>query len=192
MKIFLHLMNMARPGNPKEKLLSTAARLFYKQGYQATGINQLLNEAGVAKASLYTHFGSREALALAYLKEARAAWFRAFTAVVEKEKKPAARLLAIFSFLETSLPANDFRGCRFINMQAELAGDSPLLHAQIKAHKQQLRHYIRQLATDAGKPVLTGDTAYLLFESAIVESMVHRDLWPVKTAVKQIRQLLSA
>lgn len=182
---------MARPGNPREKLLATAARLFYEQGYQATGINQLLDEAGVAKASLYAHFGSREALALAYLKEARAAWFRAFTTVVEKEKKPAGRLPAIFNFLEESLPANDFRGCRFINMQAELAGESPLLHAQIKAHKQQLRQYIRQLAADAGKPVLTGDTAYLLFESAIVESMVHRDLWPVRAAAKQIRQLLS-
>ncbi|MBC9909934.1 TetR/AcrR family transcriptional regulator [Chitinophaga varians] len=183
---------MARPGNPKEKLLTTAARLFFEQGYQATGINQILEEAGVAKASLYTHFGSREALALAYLKEARTAWFRAFTTVVEKEKKPVGRLLAIFSFLEESLPAHDFRGCRFINMQAELAGESPVLHAQIKAHKQQLRRYIRRLATDAGKPSLTGDTAYLLFESAIVESMVHRDLWPVKTAVKQLKALLSA
>lgn len=182
---------MARPGNPAAKLLATASRLFFDQGYQATGINQILDEAGVAKASLYMHYGSREALALAYLKEARKNWFTAFSAVVEKKKSPRDRLMAIFGFLEQSLPAHQFRGCRFINMQAELGDESPVLREQIKAHKQQLRQYIRQLATAAAQPVLTGDTAYLLFESAIVESMVHRDLWPVKSARKQVKQLLS-
>jgi AcrR family transcriptional regulator len=63
----------------KERVVDTAARLFYDQGYTATGINQIIGEAGVAKASLYQVFRSKEALLLEYLDRIGAEWMRDFT-----------------------------------------------------------------------------------------------------------------
>ena len=60
---------------PRERILETASRLFYTQGYNNTGINQILDEAKVAKASLYLHFGSKDELGIHYLKAGRKEWF---------------------------------------------------------------------------------------------------------------------
>lgn len=183
---------MARPGNPKEKILATAGRLFYEQGYNSTGINQVLEEAGVAKASLYSHFGSKEELGLAYLKEARTAWFSAITAMVDKKTDPAERLLAIFDFLERQLPLQHFKGCRFINMLSEIGDSQPEMQQQVLEHKRKLRRYVHQLLTTIpghGSSTMA-DTIYLLFEGAIVESKVYKEIWPVKTAKKTVKGLM--
>lgn len=185
---------MARPGNPKEKILATAGRLFYEQGYNSTGINQVLEEAGVAKASLYSHFGSKEELGLAYLKETRTEWFAGITAMVDKKTDPADRLLAIFDFLERQLPLQHFKGCRFINMLAEIGDSQPEMQQQVLEHKRKLRRYVQQLLAavhDSGEPSLA-DTIYLLFEGAIVESKVYKEIWPVKTAKKMVKRLIGA
>ena len=63
---------------PKERILETAYKLFYAQGYNVTGINQILEESGVAKASLYQHFGSKEDLGIEYIKQVREDWFQSF------------------------------------------------------------------------------------------------------------------
>lgn len=184
---------MARPGNPKEKIMATAGRLFYEQGYNATGINQVLEEAGVAKASLYTHFGSKEELGLAYLKEARTQWFTAITAVVEQKTGPEERLLATFDFLEKQLPLQRFKGCRFINMLAEIGDAQPEMQQQVLEHKRKLRRYLHQLLTAIPGQAAAGtaDTIYLLFEGAIVESKVYKEIWPVKTAKKMVKRLIA-
>ncbi|HVI47298.1 MAG TPA: TetR/AcrR family transcriptional regulator [Chitinophaga sp.] len=184
---------MARPGNPREKIMATAGKLFYEQGYNATGINQILEEAGVAKASLYSHFGSKEELGIAYLKEMSIAWFRAFFTAIGKKTIPEDRLLAIFSFLEDNMLKQEFMGCRFINMLAE-TGNNDMQQA-IVAHKQQLRDQIHQLTVAACSQLpardtkAIADTVYLLFEGAIVESKVYRDVWPIRSARKAVKQL---
>jgi len=57
--------------SPRDRILQVASDLFYRQGYHATGINQIIREAAVAKASFYDHFSSKEALAVAYLEQRR-------------------------------------------------------------------------------------------------------------------------
>lgn len=187
---------MARPGNPREKIMSAAARLFYEQGYNSTGINQVLEEAGVAKASLYTHFGSKDELGLAYLKEASREWFAAISKTVEKAGTPGERLLAAFDFLEQHLPRQTFRGCKFMNMLAEVDASGRALQQQVLEHKQQVRQLIAKLVAAAlpeqarKQASLLSDTCYLLFEGAIIESKIHRDIWPVKAARKAVETLL--
>lgn len=187
---------MARPGNPREKIMSTAARLFYEQGYNSTGINQVLEEAGVAKASLYTHFGSKDELGLAYLKEASREWFAAISKAVEKAGTPGERLLAAFGFLEQHLPRQTFRGCKFMNMLAEVDASGRALQQQVLEHKQQVRQLIAKLVAAAlpekarKQAAVLSDTCYLLFEGAIIESKIHRDIWPVKAAMKAVTALL--
>jgi AcrR family transcriptional regulator len=187
---------MARPGNPKEKIMTAAARLFYEQGYNSTGINQVLEEAGVAKASLYTHFGSKDELGLAYLKESSREWFAAIHKAVEKAAAPEEKLLAAFGFLEQQLPRNAFRGCKFMNMLAEVDASGRALQQEVLEHKQQVRRFIAGLVSAAlpaaarKQAAMLSDTCYLLFEGAIIESKIHRDTWPVKAAGKAVEALL--
>ena len=110
---------MTRNTNPKDRILETAARLFYAQGYNATGINQILEEAKVAKASLYTHYGSKDELGIAYVKSAREDWFSALHIFLEKKNTANEKLLACFDFLERNLRLNDYKGCRFIGSKCK-------------------------------------------------------------------------
>jgi AcrR family transcriptional regulator len=187
---------MSKALGPKQRVLETASRLFYCQGYNATGINQILEEAKVAKASLYQHYGSKDELGIAYLKNAREEWFAGLDKWTSSKNAPKQKVLSCLDFLEYALRMNDFRGCKFINMLAEIADSSPLMRQQIIEHKARLRKYIKDLVIQAlptynpDKADMIGDSVYLLFEGAIVESKIYKDTWPVKSAKKMIKNLL--
>lgn len=181
---------------PRERILETASRLFYTQGYNNTGINQILDEAKVAKASLYQHFGSKDELGIHYLKAAREEWFGGLDKWVTPKKTPFQKLIACFDFLEYALQQHNFLGCKFINMLSEIGDTSPLMYQEILGHKHKLRLYIKKFIEEAllGRAAdeidVISDAIYLLFEGAIVESKICKDTWPVKKAKKMIRVLL--
>lgn len=174
--------------SPKERILETASRLFYTQGYNNTGINQILEEANVARASLYQHFGSKDELGVHYLKAGREEWFAGLEKWTDGKKTPAQKLTACFDFLEYALRKNSFLGCRFINMLTEIGSTSPLMSKEILEHKAKLRNFFKHLTAGAleNHPQkdkdLLGDSIYLLFEGAIIESKIYKDAWPIKRA----------
>ncbi|WAC12987.1 TetR/AcrR family transcriptional regulator [Dyadobacter pollutisoli] len=173
---------------PRERILETASRLFYSQGYNNTGINQILAEANVAKASLYQHFGSKDELGVFYLKTGRQEWFSGMDQWTNAKKTPVQKLLACFDFLEYALQKDDYLGCKFINMLSEIGSTSPLMLREIVEHKGKLRQYMKNFVEKAldGTPEeeteMMGDAIYLMFEGAIVESKIYRNTWPVKKA----------
>ena len=186
---------MSKQLGPKERILETASRLFYSQGYNSTGINQILEEAKVAKASLYQHFGSKEDVGLEYLKAARIEWFDGLEKWSGNKSTPLQKLNACFDFLEYNLRNNDYKGCKFINMLSELADSGPAMRKQIVEHKTKLRDHLKSLVRDAigkdsGKAEMIGDSVYLLFEGSIIESKIYKDVWPIKSAKKMIKNLL--
>jgi AcrR family transcriptional regulator len=185
---------MAANSNPKERILETASRLFYVQGYNATGINQILEEANVAKASLYSHYGSKDDLGVAYVKAAREDWFKALNSFVATKSTSKEKLLACFDFLERNLKLNDFRGCRFINLLAEVSDQNAEMRKEIVGHKTTLRSFFKNLVADIIKDKTIAnqisDSILLLFEGAIVESKIHLDAWSVKTAKRTANILL--
>jgi AcrR family transcriptional regulator len=187
---------MARNSNPRQRILDTATKLFFEQGYNATGINQVLDEACVAKASLYQHYGSKEELGLAYLKRAREEWFTGLDQALAKKNNALDKVLACFDFLEQNMRLNSFLGCKFINMMAELADADSVMRQQIIEHKTKLRKYMDDHVKEACKEngikntAVLGDTVYLLFEGAIVESKITKDTWPIKAARKSAKMLL--
>jgi AcrR family transcriptional regulator len=188
---------MSKSG-PRERILETAARLFYTQGYNNTGINQILEEAKVAKASLYQHFGSKDELGVHYLKAAREEWFGGLRKWTDPKNIPVQKLLACFDHLEYALQQSNFLGCKFINMLSEIGDTSPLMSKEIIEHKGKLREFMKGFISDAlqAKPAdeidVTGDSIYLLYEGAIVESKIYKETWPIKKAKKMIKTLLSA
>ena len=179
--------------NPKDRILETASRLFFTQGYNTTGINQILDEAKVAKASLYTHYGSKEDLGIAYLKATRQEWFKALHLFIAKKESPTEKILGSFDFLESNLKQNGFKGCRFINLRAEISDDNLEMRKQIAGHKTNLRSFFKTLVSEIikNKADQVADSILLLFEGAIVESKIHRDVWPIKSAKKTAELLLN-
>lgn len=192
---------MTKQNGPRERIVETACRLFYNQGYNNTGINQLLEEAKVAKASLYQHFGSKEEVGLTYLKVARVEWFEGLDKWTGTKTDPKQKLIACFDFLEYALRINEFRGCKFINMLSELADSASPMHDEIIEHKAKLRSYMKNfvrealanrasIVEDVEKYESVGDSIYLMFEGAIVESKIYKDAWPILAAKKTVKTLL--
>ena len=114
----------------RDQLIDTALDLFNRNGYHATGIDRILAEAGVAKMTLYKHFGSKDALIQAALErrdERWRAWFR--DAVARRAETPRGRLLAVFDALEEWFVRPDFHGCMFIRAAGEYAALDDPIHA---------------------------------------------------------------
>lgn len=171
--------------HPKDRILETVHRLFYTQGYNATGINQILDEAGVAKASLYQHFGSKEELGVEYIRRVRIEWFSAFESYISRKEKAKDKILAAFDFLEMNMVKNEFRGCRFLNLLTDVDEVSKGIRKEIVGHKTRLRSFFKSIVKEHHEKVFlpkTEDVIYLLFESAIMETKVYKDTWPITSA----------
>src|SRR3954469_3424653 len=104
----------------RTRVLDTVNRLFYEQGFQATGINQIIEESEVAKASLYEHFPSKEEILRAYLEEATGRWQREFDAF-SKDKAPGEKMImALFDYRKKLAVDRGFKGCMFVRVVYEL------------------------------------------------------------------------
>ena len=179
----------------RERLLETAGHLFYTQGYMRTGINQIIAEADVAKASFYAHFSSKKKLAKAYLELRHSKWFESLENELKKADQPAEKLTRLFTFLIHWMEEASCRGCAFINLNAEFPDDRDDISAIVRSHKEQLMELIHDLteqAMDGKKGDNNHDIAvdnlakllYLLFEGAIVECQNFKSKWPAEKALE--------
>ncbi len=177
------------PAGPAARVLDAADRLFYEQGYGATGVNEIVAEAGVAKASLYQHYPAKSDIALAYLDRRAAAWTAELEAEVARHRVPRRRALACFDFLARWLPENGFRGCAFVNLAAEFPDASSAVREHARRTKEATRRRMAELAQEASAAG-AGDTLFLLFEGATVQAQLATDLWPVHAAKQAAAALL--
>lgn len=156
--------------SPKQRILDIASGLFHRQGYNSTGINQIISEANVAKASFYSHFKSKDDLCLAFLQARHDYWFSQLLAYCSKAKGPKERVLTAFDFIIYMNGKEDFRGCSFLNILSELSKDQGAILSLIQSHKNDLRNFFRKELEEAS----LSDHMYLLFESSLVESQLFR------------------
>lgn len=171
----------------KDQILRTASELFYKQGYNNTGINQIIKEANVAKASLYTHFPSKEALATAYLRKRRENWLNKLKEYVGESGSLHDKIKRMFDFIGKKNVDDRFRGCAFINIMSEVTSNDKDIINEVKAQKQSLLNYIQSLFESVDEVTekeleIKSKSIFLLFEGAIVESRIQKDIWPIKVA----------
>ena len=157
----------------RDQLLETAWRLFYRNGYHATGIDRILAEAGVAKMTLYKHFRSKEELILAVL-EKRSDQFRESCSRFLRAKKraPERQLLAVFDWLIGWVSSKEFRGCYLQKAMAEYQDLNDPIHRAALAHKKAFYGEIRGMVMETGltNPQALADQLALLIEGAIVSS----------------------
>lgn len=179
----------------KERIIATASDLFYNQGYNQTGINQIIEEAGVAKASMYQHFRSKEDIAVAYLIGRHAMWMGKLEAHIANKKSAKQEVLGVFDYLVEWLTEVDFRGCGWQNIITDLPDDHNKIKDQAVYHKNELRSLVRlklaqEEAFTAKKAKDLGDQVMVLIEGAIILSQIQKDTWPIVTAKKACKKLL--
>lgn len=145
-------------------------RLFSSQGYNSTGINQIISEASVAKASFYQHFKSKEDLCVEFLNVRHQYWFNELENFTATQKNDKSKIIASFDFLIYMNQKENFRGCSFLNILSEIPTDNIKILSVIQQHKSGLRAYFNELLDDKD----IGDHIYLLFESSIIESQLFK------------------
>jgi AcrR family transcriptional regulator len=135
----------------RERLLDAASELFYAEGVHTVGIDRVIERAGVAKASLYSTFGSKEALVQAYLDrrgEQTLGWRRAAAAQAED---PVERILAVFDSQARDFSRSDYNGCPFAGASAEEPFGS-VVNRTTHAYRARIREFLTELCDAAGAP----------------------------------------
>lgn len=175
--------------------------LFYRHGYNGTGINQIIAEAGVAKASFYDHFPSKESLLVAYAAEMARQDIALIRDDVRKYTSAVERFFAPLEMLKPWFEATGFRGCPFQNVMAEAPPHATGVQEVARQHRESLRTLFRELALD----LKNSDSAYrvlnvdqivdlylLLFEGAIAVSVAYRETWPLEKTREILTNALQA
>ncbi|MCW2236344.1 TetR/AcrR family transcriptional regulator [Azospirillum canadense] len=135
----------------RERILETAADLFYREGIRAVGIDTIIARSGVAKMSLYRNFASKDELVCAYLEDIGGyfwAWWDRMAA--RHPDDPQGQLVGLFTSLGHWIGHPKFRGCPFINTAVEFRDPDHPGRALVIAHKRRARDRLRALAEAAG------------------------------------------
>ena len=173
----------------REKIVATAIRLFYRQGYSNTGINQIIAEADVSKSALYQNFVSKEDLLMVYLDVTGEETLHFLRLAAARHMTPEDKMIAIFDHLEGLVQQSDFYGCHFLNMVYELPKEAVRVREQLKKQKDNVRALFVEILQPIQKEELADDI-YMLFEGALIANKVHESIWPIARARDIVRKLL--
>jgi AcrR family transcriptional regulator len=137
--------------DPRERLLDTAYELFSRRGVRGVGIDEVIAHAGVAKATLYAHFPSKDDLVLAFLERREQRWTLAFLATEARRRgtTPEEQLLALFDALDDWFRRDDFEGCSFIKVLLEMGAEHAAGRASVH-YLDNVRSIVQSLAQEAG------------------------------------------
>lgn len=136
---------------PRERILNAAYELFSQRGIRDVGVEEVVARSGVAKATLYRHFPSKDALVLAFLacREQRWTLGTVEAGARERGRTPEERLLAVFDVFDEWFRRDDFDACSFINVLLEMRWSHPLGRASIQ-YLENIRAIVRSMAEEAG------------------------------------------
>ena len=177
----------------RETLVEVASRLFYAEGIHAVGVDRVITEAGVAKATLYSHFASKDELVAAYLARHSMGW----AAAVQERARPTLptgapstpRALAPFDVLAARASTPGYRGCPFINAAAEFPAPGPVAD-QIAAHRQRVRDTFSDLIASTGDATQLLDVIIALYDGAMTGAYLDHDPTVVAHARRSVEEIL--
>lgn len=159
----------------EEKILQTARRLFCCVGIHATGIARIIEESGVSRRSLYTHFGSKENLLKAVFEAEASMWFRWFDSDLSAmEGSPVDRILTLFDLMQDWFSSEDFFGCVFINAVAEHEKNNSWIQEIANGHREKINAKLQAMVAESGArdPEMVTEKLSLLIDGTIVTAMV--------------------
>jgi AcrR family transcriptional regulator len=183
--------SQAKP-SARERLLAAANELFYTEGVHTVGIDRVIEQAGVAKASLYNTFGSKDELVRAYLDSRHAETARRITRALSRYRTPRDRLLGVFDAQGELYAEPGFRGCAFVSASAESPSDI------VEKAATSYRDWVRTLFTDLVREARVPDPEdlawqlHLLYDGASLSARMDHEPSAAITARKAAAALLDA
>ncbi|MCO8273842.1 TetR/AcrR family transcriptional regulator [Actinoplanes sp. TRM 88003] len=129
-------MMRGAPSEARQRLLGTATQIFYADGIHSVGVDRIVAEAKVTRATFYRHFPSKDDLVVTYLQEVHQMERSAITAAIAANTTAADSLLAVANTIAGMIRRPGFRGCAFLNAAAEFPDPTHPVHQQIIAHRQ--------------------------------------------------------
>jgi len=182
------------PARGRGRLVATAVELFYRHGFNAVGIDRVIDEAGVTKTTFYNHFKGKHDLMVAAVEMRDVwemeAWQRA--ALTVGGDKARGQLVALFDVLDVWFNDEDFGGCLFLNVASEFPNPHDPVHRAAAKHKLANWQMVRDLAAEAGDadPDEFADRYMLVFEGALVLRQVYGRNDAARSARPIIDQLI--
>lgn len=188
-------MSSTRPARPSptQRLLDAAGPLFAREGIRAVGVDRVLAEAGVARASLYHAFGSKDGLIAAYIDDQdradRGKWEKATVDLGSPQEK----ILAFFDLARAAALHRGFRGCLYLNAATEFPDpEHPARHA-VARHRAWLQEVLldqlAQIGVAETDPV--ADRITLFYDGALAGSKFDRSTAPIELARDLVERLIA-
>ncbi|MEU6440859.1 TetR family transcriptional regulator [Streptomyces sp. NPDC047046] len=140
-----------RPSEARNRLLATASRVFYAEGIHSVGVDRIVAEAQVTRATFYRHFPSKESLVVAYLEAADHVMRERAAAAVAAGLPAADTVRAVTSAIGEDIRSPGFRGCAFLNAVAEFPDADHPVHQAVLAHRQWFLETVTELLSKIGE-----------------------------------------
>ncbi|MGH2974775.1 MAG: TetR/AcrR family transcriptional regulator [Solirubrobacterales bacterium] len=160
-----------REPTAREQIMESAYELFSHRGIRDVGVDEVISRAGVAKATLYRHFPSKDDLVLAFMELREQRWTREWVEAEARRRgtTPEEQLLAIFDAFDEWFRRDDFEGCSFINVLLEM-GNQPNVSRAAVDHLANIRTFVYSLGEEAGlhDPSSFAQSWHILMKGAIV------------------------
>ncbi|MBW8090886.1 MULTISPECIES: TetR/AcrR family transcriptional regulator [Streptomyces] len=134
----------------RSRLLTTATRIFYAEGIHSVGVDRIIAEAQVTRATLYRHFTGKEELVLAYLDQADREIRAQAEAARASERSATDQIRAVSRFIAAGIQSPGFRGCAFLNAAAEYPDPAHPIHQAVLAHRQWFLETVTELLAQIG------------------------------------------
>jgi AcrR family transcriptional regulator len=179
-----------RTDTHRDRIVATADRLFFAQGYRRTGVNQLIAEAGVARQTFFRNFPSKEDLGAAYLDIRASAWLAALRSVMGGRRDAHGLVRALFGYIEEIATKTGFRGCSLLNMTAEFDDADAAMRGKIRTHKQAQRALLREMLRPFGVRQSVADEIHVLIEGAMASAASLLAVAPIRHAARTASKLL--
>lgn len=187
-------MTAAENESPRDRVLRVAGELFYERGFHAVGIDLIIERAGVAKATLYRHFPTKDDLIATYLDDADQHFWSWLDSVIDPVLPPVDRLARLFDAVATLATSPVCLGCTFQVTAAEFPDPSHPGHTVALAHKQAVRERLYEfaVAADAKRPDDLADGLLLLMDGAFAAARMHGPDNPGRNVATAARALITA
>jgi AcrR family transcriptional regulator len=183
----------AKRPSARERLLAASDELFYRDGVHSTGIDAVIERAGVAKGSLYYIFGGKDELVAAYLRGRHDAWRQRVEAQLAGIDDPDDKILVIFDAIADYVSLPEFRGCPFDNADAEApAGECQGLAT--KEYRDWVERFFLELAADTGATdsKALADALIVLYNGALTTATTTEPARAAAMTAKRIARLTLA
>ncbi|GEN72421.1 TetR/AcrR family transcriptional regulator [Chryseobacterium lathyri] len=181
----------------QERIIRVASDLFYRQGFNSTGINQIIAEADIAIGSLYNHFSSKNDLLQAYLIKEETEWFQGFEEHSAKISDPGEKIFSLIAYRKKLQQSSTFAGCHFIKIIAEVGESNPAVSDFVQNHKEKQKGMIRSLVYEYAEGKKSIDIEmitehiFLLIEGAVVTSTINKSADSFDQIQKMVKAQLS-